>query len=95
MIRQYGPTGTRFRNADTPRGAMQCGVVPVGTICQPRDGAKIIVEAWIPRDYAKYSGGQFSTVRIRGGHIAMVRRLDNGKRFPLSDVWLLDSEVPS
>lgn len=94
MIRQYAPTVSRFRNTETPRGVMQCGVLPIGTICKPQpSAAPVIIEAWLPRDYAKYERGQFSTVRIRGGHIAIVRCLKNGKRFQLSDAWLLDSEV--
>lgn len=94
MIRQYAPTVSRFRMLETPRGKQQCGVVPVGTICKPREGAaKVMVLAWLPRDYASYASGQFTTKRIRGGHLALVKRLRDGKTFTLSDVWLLDSEV--
>lgn len=93
MLRQYGPTVNRSRATETPRGVMQCGVIPIGSIITPHGcTCKVIVEAWIPRDYAKYHRGKFSTVRIRGGHLAMVRRLDNGKRFQLSDAWLLDAK---
>lgn len=93
MIRQYAPTVSRCRMTETPRGTMQTGVVPVGTICRPHHSRSwVIVEAWMPRDYAAYRNGRFTTVRIRGGHLAQVRRLDNGQRFTLSDVWLLDAE---
>lgn len=94
MLRQYGPSGSRARMTDTPRGKMETGVIPIGTICNVRGQRKVIVEAWLPRDYACFDNAtrKFTTKRIRGGHLAMVRRLDNGQRFPLSDVWLLDTE---
>lgn len=92
MIRQYGPTVSRFCYIDTPRGSTQVGVVPIGTICRPHNcTSNVEVLAWIPRDYSKYERGRFNTKRIRGGHLALVRNLRNGTIFELSDVWLLDA----
>lgn len=92
MIRQYGQP-QRVRAVNTPRGTMMCGTIPVGTICKPhRSRVRVIVEAWLPRDYASYERGRFTTKRITGGHLAIVRRLDNGQRFKLSDAWLIDAE---
>jgi hypothetical protein len=97
MQRQYGPTVSRFRYIDTPRGKIECGVLPVGTICRPRINhqplGRAIIEAWEPRDYTKADRGKFRTVRIRGGHIAHVRDLATGQRYRISDVWLLDTET--
>lgn len=87
MIRQYRPQ--RHRMIDTPRGAMPVGTIPVGTICRPHNCiSNVEVLAWLPRDYATYERGQFSTKRITGGHLALVRNLRNGRTFELSDVWL-------
>jgi hypothetical protein len=88
MIRQYGPTVSRFRYIDTPRGKLECGVLPVGTICRPQVNrmplGRAIIEAWEPRDY--------SALRIRGGHIAHMRDLATGQRYRLSDAWLIDTD---
>lgn len=92
MMRQYG--AQRHVMIDTPRGRMAVGTVPVGTICQidGTHGPRVIVEAWLPRDYSTLDPvtRRMSTKRIRGGHIALVRNLANGKQFKLSDVWLVD-----
>lgn len=90
MIRQYRPG--RHRLIETAGGLLPVGTVPVGSIVRPH-GAKNNVEvlAWLPRDYARYERGQFSTKRITGGHMALVRNLANGKVFDLSDVWLIDA----
>lgn len=93
MLRQYLPQ--RFRNVETPRGTMPIGTMPIGTIINVRGACKIRVEAWLPRDYSTYERGTFTTKRIVGGHLALVQRLDNGKRFTLSDCWLLDAEEAS
>mgnify|MGYP000063474032 FL=1 len=90
MIRQYRPQ--RFRYTDTPRGTLPVGTIPIGTICRPHNcTSNVEVLAWIPRDYAAYERGRFTTKRIAGGHLALVRNLRNGAVFPLSDVWLLDA----
>lgn len=91
MIRQY--RAGRFQMAATPRGPMPVGTIPVGSIVRPhRARVRVQVLAWIPRDYASYQRGRFSTKRIAGGHLALVRRLDNGRTFTLSDAWLLDAQ---
>jgi hypothetical protein len=50
-----------------------------------------IVEAWLPRDYAKWdqSSRSFKTMRIRGGHLAMVRSLRDRRRVRTVADWLL------
>src|SRR5579871_3476598 len=74
----------------------QVGTIPVGTILYIQDGVSPfkgltrdvvqrepwIVEAWLPRDYAKWDGVSrtFKTVRIRGGHLAVVRSLRDRRR---------------
>jgi hypothetical protein len=91
MIRQYRPQ--RFRYLDTPRGRLEVGTIPTGTICRPHNcTSNVEVLAWIPRDYASYERGRFTTKRIAGGHLALVRNLRDGRVFPLSDTWLLDAE---
>src|SRR5437773_6180405 len=83
----------------------QIGTIPVGTILYIQDGVRPlnglthpivrrepwIVEAWVPRDYAKWDGSSrtFKAVRIRGGHLAIVRSLRNRNRVqPVAD-WIL------
>ena len=88
MIRQYNPQRHRLEMLG---GIMRpIGTIPVGTILDVR-GTKVRVEAWIPRDYSTYERGRFTTKRIAGGHMALVRNLHNGRLFELSDVWLRDA----
>lgn len=90
MIRQYDPQ--RFRVAEIRGRSCRIGTVPVGAILRPRGGAKIRVEAWLPRDYAVYERGRLTLRRIaRGGPLALVRRLADNRLFTLSDVWLVDA----
>lgn len=89
MLHQYNPARFTFREIGGIR--RKVGTVPVGAILRQRAGAKIRVEAWIPRDYATYERGKFSTKRVSGGHIALVRRLSDNTVFPISDVFLLDA----
>lgn len=104
MIRQYGPNVSPFRYVQTPRGQMECGTIPVGTICKPvlyilgrcqGTMPTVIVEAWLPRDYPSWNPAtrKMTTKRIRGGHLAQVRCLHSGRRFTLSDAWLRDAEI--
>ena len=74
----------------------QIGTIPVGAIIYIQEGINPlkgftqpvvrrepwIVEAWLPRDYAVWNDSTrtFRTVRIRGGHLAMVRSLRNRNR---------------
>ena len=83
----------------------QIGTVAVGTILYIQDGVSPfkgltrdvvhrepwIVEAWLPREYAKLDGASrtFKTVRIRGGHLAVVRSLRDRKRRKTVADWIL------
>ena len=83
----------------------QIGTIPVGTILYLQDGVSPfkgltrdvvqrepwIVEAWLPRDYAKWDGVSrtFRTVRIRGGHLAVVRSLRDRRRRKTVADWIL------
>lgn len=74
---------------------MRVGTVPVGTIRTIREtGQRVIVLAWIPRDYCQWDPKtrRAQQVRIKGGHIALVRHLSGGKPFQLSDAWLMDRD---
>jgi hypothetical protein len=100
MIRQYG--AQRFSTG--PRGK-RIGTIPVGTIVYIQDGINPlrgltrpivcrepwIVEAWLPRDYSKWNptSRSFTTVRIAGGHLAMVRSLRNRRRVECVADWIL------
>lgn len=88
MIHQYRPQ--RYRIREVNGIARQVGTIPVGTVLLVR-GRKVRVEAWIPRDYASYERGRFTTKRIVGGHLALVRNLHNNAVFELSDAWLRDA----
>lgn len=88
MLRQYNPQRHRVEMiGGSPRNV---GTVPVGAILMVRN-VKIRVEAWIPREYAVYERGRFTTRRIAGGHMALVRNLRSNAQFPLSDAWLVDA----
>jgi hypothetical protein len=81
------------------------GTIPVGTIVYIQDGVRPlhgltreficrepwIVEAWLPRDYTKWDGSTriFKTVRIAGGHLAVVRSLRNRRRAQTVADWIL------
>jgi len=79
------------------------GTIPVGTILYIQDGIRPfgnlqrpivrrdpwIVEAWIPRDYSKWDGKAWRTVRIAGGHLAQVRSLRDRRRVQLVADWIL------
>ena len=83
----------------------QIGTIPVGTILYIQDGVSPfkgltrdvvhrepwIVEAWLPRQYAKWNGVSrtFETVRIRGGHLAVVRSLRDRRRRKTVADWIL------
>ena len=88
MLRQYNPQRHRI---ETIGGSVRkVGTICVGAILMVR-GVKVRVEAWIPREYAIYERGRFTTRRIAGGHMALVRNLRTNRQFPLSDAWLLDA----
>lgn len=87
----------------------QIGTIAIGTIVYIQDGMRPfagftqpvicrepwIVEAWLPRDYAKWGGSQrmFRTVSIRGGHLAIVRSLRNRNRVQQVADWILHACV--
>lgn len=82
----------------------QIGTIPVGTILYIQDGINPlkgftrpmicrepwIVEAWLPREYAKWHplSRKFTSVFIRGGHLAIVRSLRNNRVKQVAD-WIL------
>jgi len=81
------------------------GVIAVGTIVYIQDGVTPlrgltrqvvcrepwIVEAWLPRDYAKWDPTlrRFKAMRIVGGHLALVRSLRDRKRVQMVADWIL------
>lgn len=83
----------------------QIGTIPVGTILYIQDGVRPfqgltrdvvqrepwIVEAWLPHEYVKWDGVSrtFKTVRIRGGHLAIVRSLRDCRRVKTVADWIL------
>lgn len=87
----------------------QIGTIPVGTIIYIQDGIRPltgftrqvicrepwIVEAWLPREYAKWDGPHrtFRSVSIRGGHLALVRSLRNRNRVQKIADWILHACV--
>ena len=81
------------------------GTIPVGTILYIQDGVRPlhgltrqivrrepwIVEAWLPREYAKWdqSTRRFKMMRVAGGHLAMVRSLRDRNRVQSVADWIL------
>ena len=89
MLNQYDPQ--RFRQAFLRNKPVNIGTVPVGTITR-YNNQKIIVLAWFPREIgaSRMVNGQWKSVRVaRGGHLALVKALHNGRVFRLSDVHLI------
>jgi hypothetical protein len=96
MIRQYGAQRHRL----DARGRA-VGTMPAGTVVRLDQGRRpwnryadtVIVEGWIPRDYTQLrlvDGRRWHvTVRVAGGHLAVVRSLRNGRRFRIADHILL------
>lgn len=91
------------QSSTAPR-VMRIGTIPVGTIVYIQDGVRPlrgltqpvicrdpwIVEAWLPCDYSKWNAATrtFTSVRIAGGHLAIVRSLRSGRVQPVAD-WIL------
>ena len=83
----------------------QIGTIPVGTIVYIQDGVRPLqgltkeivrrepwmVEAWLPRDYSKWNDStrSFKTVRVSGGHLAIVRSLRDRNRVQSVADWIL------
>jgi hypothetical protein len=88
VLRQYAPPRHRY---ETIRGRdLAVGTVPIGEIFRyaPTKAARprtYMVEAWLTRAYARADRtGRFSYLG-RGGHLALVRDLANGRRAILAD----------
>lgn len=78
------------------------GTIPVGTIVYIQDGVRPlrgpsqaaitrnpwIVEAWLNRDYSLCSSEKWTTVKMAGGHLAIVRSLRD-RRHQLAADWIL------
>lgn len=80
------------------------GTIGVGTILYIQDGVRPltgfsrqivtrepwIVEAWLPREYAKWNPAKrtFTSTWIAGGHLAVVRSLRNNRVKIVAD-WIL------
>ena len=87
--------GGRVVYSSDPRDK-RIGTIPVGTIVYVQDGIRPlqgltkqivcrepwIVEAWLPRDYTTWdpSARSFKTLRMAGGHLAIVRSLRDRNR---------------
>lgn len=90
MLRQYG--AQRHSYVRVGRFDRPIGTIPVGTITTYQ-GQKIIVEAWFPRTIGagrRVEGKWCDAYMARGGHLALVRGLRDGRRFTLSDIHLRD-----
>lgn len=100
MIHQYA--SQRFVRRPDGR---HVGTIPVGTIVYIQDGVRPfgfdrhhqivcrdpwIVEAWVPREYARWDNQTrtFVTGRMAGGHLAQVRSLRTNRRQRVAD-WIL------
>lgn len=91
MLRQYAPP--RFRYAEIRGRTLPVGTVPVGSIYryQPpraRRPRTYMVMAWMPRAYARIdraAGKADFSYLARGGHIALVRDLGNGRHALMAD----------
>jgi hypothetical protein len=101
IVKKVGRKTLRYAD---PRDR-QIGTIAVGTILYIQDGVNPlngltrpivcrepwIVEAWLPRDYAKWDAATrtFRDVRIRGGHLAIVRSLRDRRRVQTVSDWIL------
>jgi hypothetical protein len=96
MLHQFNAQRFRWWNG------RRIGTIAVGTIVYIQDGIRPLngigrpitrripwlVEAWLNRDYAKWSSGKLCTVKIAGGHLAQVRSLRDGRRLVVA-AWIL------
>lgn len=91
MLRQYCPP--RFRYAQIRGRSLMIGTVEVGTIYsyrppRARRAKKYMVMAWLPRAYSRVDRSSrqsdFSYL-ARGGHLALVQDLADGRRALMSD----------
>lgn len=89
MIHQYDPQ--RFRSATLRGKPVRIGTIPIGTIVELRDG-RAIVQAWLPRRIGagrRTARGWEDAFIARGGHLAEVRRLSDGRISRIADHILL------
>lgn len=79
----------------------QVGTVPIGTIVYLQDARSLddavtrnpwILEAWLNREYFPCTRGAQRVVYMRGGHLAQVRSLRDGRVKRVAD-WLILSAV--
>ena len=90
MNRQYYPQ--RSKAISRCKSGRPEGTVEIGAIYQLEPRQPWQVEAWIPRDYATIRNGRFVSVRICGGHLAVVRSLRTGERRMVSDWQLIRAD---
>lgn len=91
MLRQYAPP--RFRYAEIQGRQLPIGTVPIGSIYRykaprARRPRTYMVMAWMPRAHARIDRAartaDFSYL-ARGGHLALVRDLANGRLALMAD----------
>ena len=92
MLRQYGVQRHRY---ETIRGRqVAVGTVPVGSIFRLEGAAgsrprACMVEAWLPRAWPVCDRTGRVFFLGRGGHLALIRDLANGRRSRLADHIIL------
>jgi|GEM_PF-3364857 len=92
MLHQYSPQ--RQRRAVIRNRSVAVGTIPIGTIfTHPLNGRRHIVTAWLPREIGaarRTAAGQYeNTFVARGGHLATVRKLADGRTQTLADHHIL------
>jgi hypothetical protein len=93
MLNQYDPQ--RHRPSTLRGRSVRTGTIPLGTIASLPDHGRVIVLAWLPREIGaarKENGRWRSSFVARGGHLAVVRRLSDGRSVSVSDHLLLGAE---
>lgn len=98
MIRQYNPQ--RFQRLTLRGRVVHAGTIAAGEIirlpdrlCDTRHDRRVMVEAWMPREHtaAKIVDGRHMSSWMRGGHLAVVRSLSDGRRRLVADHWLMEA----
>lgn len=97
MVRQYG--AQRYKGGSLAH--LRIGTVPIGTILYLQDHIDRyrgpvcrnpwIVEAWLNREYYPCTPTRPRTTYMRGGHLAVVRSLRDGRRQRVSDAIVLQA----
>jgi len=94
MLRKYEINGQPARKT-VPVGTMIYSMrffKPFGNSCFTLGKGPFIVEAWLNREYSKRVAGKYVTVYIRGGHLAVIKDISNGKRHKIADHYLLAAQ---